>query len=195
MKKLLLIAFCFAWVLMAGNAMAIPFQIGTGGTLDATGFGLGDYDYDALASGPFDLAEEDTSSLLDFFNVTFLAGATGTVTATIDFMSPTPDSMVMDSGSFTAVGYVDYGPSAGYLNVTWADPVQVGYSYGGLSGGILQLDLNNINNTYGPFCNQGPAVVQGYITNVKDPVPEPATLLLLGSGIAGLAGMRFRRNK
>ncbi len=43
-------------------------------------------------------------------------------------------------------------------------------------GSVTQLDLSNVE-----FTNSSP---------VTEPVPEPATMLLLGSGLAGLAAFR-----
>ena len=37
--------------------------------------------------------------------------------------------------------------------------------------------------------------ISGYIAEAVDPVPEPATVLLFGAGLLGLAGLRWRRKK
>lgn len=196
MKKILMVATCLTGLISASNAMAIPFEVGTDSSLTATGIGLGLYGYTALASGPFSLNEGDQSPTVNFFNVSFLALAQGQITVTIDLLSPTADGPVIDAGDFTVVGLVTTDFSLGRVDLDWGAPVTFGYSYGGLDNGIFELDLFDIHATYSTWCSlDGPVVIQGTLTNIQDPVPEPGTMLLIGAGLACLVGYNRSHRK
>lgn len=173
----------FSWI---STACAVPFEVGTNSTLSVGGLGVGLYSYTANAAGPYDLVDGESTTTLTFFNVTFSAIAAGQISATIDLVSPTGDVSLDDNGNFLAVGTINPLFSLGYVDVTWNDPIQIGYSYQGNSGGILELDLFDIHQGFLAAGAQTIAI-QGVLTNITSPVPEPTTMLLFGTGIAGLA--------
>jgi hypothetical protein len=187
MKKIGIIFLAIAFLcIFTGNVAAIPtpFQIGTGGYLDETvtsGLGL-IAGYEALASGPFWLDTGETSDTIDFFELCVpLSLAEGTVDAFIELLQPTPEGDVVSTGEFGVFSLFIF--SAGEL--TWEEPELIPYSYNGSTGGLLQVDLTDIPKKW--QCGTS-FTISGKITNVRS-VPEPATIVLMGFGLLGLAGM------
>lgn len=179
-----------ALVLIAGPALAGPIELQIGGSdLDIAGFGFGDYSYDDNSMGSPVLLDEGDDLVFNFgfVDVSSFALATGFAELTIQLLSPTTPS-----GDVSEIGWFAIGAAfdSGLASVDWGAPVSFGYSYGGASGGILSLNMFDIDGLYEDGFN-----LWGRITNVKSPtaVSEPGLLLLLGSGLLTAAALR-RRN-
>ena len=152
---------------------SVTFLGGMGNALMITFTGLGSTSLNTPTGSSF-------GNFQTFFSGNGNIAASGTFTLTITQTVPVAGS---DSFSATFSGTFSASNSGtGVVNFT-VTSVNI--------GGITYAITNNPLNLVPPASNNGITTVQGQITGSA--VPEPASMLLLGSGLAGVAASIRRR--
>lgn len=178
-----------ALLAIAGPASAVPIPFFVSGSELSgefdTGDGFGIYTSYSMPA-PHEL-DEGQSFEFDFGSVIAAGAGSGWLELIVHLSSPTPDGTIADLGAFHVFGFI-----LTLANIDWGPPVYYDYSYGGSSGGLLSLNMYDLNNSVGVH-----QTLRGKVTNELSPtpVPEPGVLLLLGGGLVAFATIRGRREK
>ena len=185
----------------AGTAAAFQFQLGGDSSVDVSGtadvlemWAVLNPDLGSLS---FDLEEGQSSG--QFLFATFGTDEEwvndddvipGTVMAILDFISPALQQGI-EGVSVGTVGPAEFFQG---WTLTWNDPVTVFFG----NGGVFEITLTDTSFESGWW--QGPdgcdcpcptpGQVFAEITLIAAPVPVPAAVWLLGSGLIGLIGLR-----
>lgn len=162
-----------------GTTPFVTFDVNSPFNFNATGATVGTW---LASSGAFNIVENTPGTLASLMD----DGTSGTLLDFQGFVTVTTGqifTVTHDDGLTLIIGGLDLG-----FNPGPTPPITSFATYTGPSGNF-PFEL-----VYGECCG-GPAVLQVDLPFTNAPIPEPGTILLLGSGLVSLAGYARNRYK